>query len=88
MIEMAQMLHKHLSEKGVKLALSERVERFDEDDERISVVTNKRTLPVDMVIMAAGVRPNTQLAAGCGLKIGASGEIGRASCRERVSNDG
>jgi len=73
--EMAQMLHKHLSEKGVKLALSERVERFDEDDERISVVTNKRTLPVDMVIMAAGVRPNTQLASGCGLKIGASGGI-------------
>ena len=73
--EMAQMLHKHMTEKGVRLALSERVERFDAGEDGISVVTDKRTVATDMVILAAGVRPNSQLAAQCGLELGVGGGI-------------
>jgi len=73
--EMAQILHSHMAEKGVKLALSECVERIDETGTDVSVTTDRRTVHADFVICAAGVRPNTQLASGCGLKIGESGGI-------------
>lgn len=73
--DMAQMLHKHLAEKGVKLALSERVLQFAQDGGDLRVVTTRRALPADIVILAAGVQPLSQLAAQCGLKLGASGGI-------------
>jgi NADPH-dependent 2,4-dienoyl-CoA reductase/sulfur reductase-like enzyme/peroxiredoxin family protein/rhodanese-related sulfurtransferase/TusA-related sulfurtransferase len=73
--EMAQMLHKHLADNGVKLALGERVERFEEKDGGVSVVTDKRAVPADIVILAIGVKPNSALAKDCGLDVGARGGI-------------
>jgi NADPH-dependent 2,4-dienoyl-CoA reductase/sulfur reductase-like enzyme/peroxiredoxin family protein/rhodanese-related sulfurtransferase/TusA-related sulfurtransferase len=73
--EMAQILHKHLVDNGVKLALGERVERFEERDGGVAVVTDKRTVPADIVILAIGVRPNSGLAKDSGLKINARGGI-------------
>ncbi len=73
--EMAQILHKHISESGVKLALGERVERFDEADSGVTVVTDKRAVTADMVILAIGVRPNSELAKSSGLALNARGGI-------------
>lgn len=73
--EMAQILHKHLSENGVKLALSERVVKFEESEGSLKVVTDKRAVDTDVVVLAVGVKPNTKLAADCGLDIGLHGGI-------------
>lgn len=73
--EIAQFLHKHLADNGVSLALSERVERFEETGNGVNVVTDKHTIPADIVILAIGVRPNSALAVGCGLETNARGGI-------------
>jgi len=73
--EMAQILHKHLTDNGVKLALGERVERFEETEGGVKVVTDKRTVPADIVILSIGVRPNSKLAKDCGLELNARGGI-------------
>ncbi len=73
--EMAQMLHKHLADNGVTLALGERVERFEESASGVTVVTDKHSIPADIVILAIGVKPNASLAVESGLKIGTRGGI-------------
>ncbi len=73
--EMAQIVHKHLTENGVKLALSERVMRFDETENGVNVVTDKRRVEADIVILAIGVKPNSGLAVACGLETNERGGI-------------
>ncbi len=73
--EMAQILHKHLADNGVTLALGERVERFDETATGVMVVTDKHSIPADIVILAIGVRPNSSLAIDSGLKTNERGGI-------------
>lgn len=73
--EMAQILHKHLVDNGVSLALSERVERFEETSNGVNVVTDKHSIPADIVILAIGVRPNSALAVESGLDTNARGGI-------------
>ncbi len=73
--EMAQILHKHLADNGVNLALGERVERFEETTNGVNVVTDKHSIPADIVILAIGVRPNSSLAAKCGIKTNERGGI-------------
>jgi peroxiredoxin family protein/rhodanese-related sulfurtransferase/TusA-related sulfurtransferase len=73
--EMAQILHKHLVDNGVQLALSERVERFEETANGVNVVTDKHSIPADIVILAIGVRPNSALAVECGLETNTRGGI-------------
>ncbi len=73
--EMAQILHKHLVDNGVSLALGERVERFEESASGVTVITDKRSISADIVILAIGVKPNSLLAAESGLKMGARGGI-------------
>ena len=44
-------------------------------DELQAVKTDKRTIPAQLVIVAVGVRPNTELASAAGLELGTSGAI-------------
>ncbi len=65
---LATMGRKHMEENGVKFYFDERVERFEGEDGHVTrVVTNKRTLDADAVIIATGVVPNSQLAEEAGL---------------------
>lgn len=73
--DMAQILHKHITDSGVNLALGESAQRFEEDGEKINVVTTNHTLPADIVILAIGVRPNSELARECGLEFNERGGI-------------
>lgn len=61
---------------GITLRLGEKVARFDGENGAVkAVVTDKRVIPADIVILAIGVRPNTELAKAAGLAIGPSGAI-------------
>ncbi len=73
--EMAQMLHKHMADNGVGLALGEGVEKFEDTGKGLRVVTSKRSIDTDLVILAIGVRPNSQLAKDAGLTLNARGGI-------------
>lgn len=68
---MAQIVHAHLLEKGVRLYLETAVESFAKAGEAIEIkFSDGRTLVADMVILSIGVRPNTALASSAGIDLG------------------
>ncbi len=75
--EMAAFLHQHLVEAGVEVELGCRVTGFaPAPGSHLNVsLADGRILETDMVILAAGVRPRTRLAAEAGLTIGERGGI-------------
>jgi len=74
--EMAEVVHHHLQQKNVDLYLSEKVTSIEDREGRGWVLTGGgRELPADLVILSAGIKPNTELAEDAGLRIGVSGGI-------------
>ncbi|QJB58088.1 FAD-dependent oxidoreductase [Pseudodesulfovibrio sp. zrk46] len=65
---LATMGQKHMEENGVTFHFGEVVEGFEGEDGKVTkVITNKRTLDADAVIIAAGVVPNSKIAEEAGL---------------------
>ena len=75
--DIATIAVEHLRQKGVTVRLSERVQAIEKeaDSDTHWVVTSNERIDCDLVILAAGVRPNSMLAAQAGLAVGASGGI-------------
>lgn len=73
--EIAASVTKFTTENGINVLLGEKVERFTGDDRVKEVVTDKRVIPADIVILSIGVRPNVELAKAAGLAIGKTGAI-------------
>ena len=73
--DMAQILHKHLTDNGVNLVLGDGVQRFEDSDDGVTVVTEKKQIKADIVILAIGVVPNSELAKECGLECNKRGGI-------------
>ncbi|MCM1066114.1 MAG: FAD-dependent oxidoreductase [Muribaculaceae bacterium] len=68
---MAQIVHQHLAEKGVKLYLETAVAAFERRDGEIVInFADGRSISADMVILSIGVRPNTSLATEAGIELG------------------
>jgi NADPH-dependent 2,4-dienoyl-CoA reductase/sulfur reductase-like enzyme/rhodanese-related sulfurtransferase len=65
--EMSMLVAKHLQKKGVKLLLGQKVLALEGKDSVQSVKIEQQTLTADLVIVAAGVRPNDELARETGL---------------------
>jgi NADPH-dependent 2,4-dienoyl-CoA reductase/sulfur reductase-like enzyme/rhodanese-related sulfurtransferase len=73
---LARMATKDLSDNGITVHTSESVQRFEGVDGHVTrVVTDKRVLDADLVVMAAGIRPNTALAVAAGLNVTPKGLI-------------
>jgi NADPH-dependent 2,4-dienoyl-CoA reductase/sulfur reductase-like enzyme/rhodanese-related sulfurtransferase len=72
---MARMCQHHMEENNVSFCLGQKVERFEGEIHIQRVTTDKRTLDADLVIIAAGVTPNTDLAREAGLEISSRGAI-------------
>ena len=74
--EMAEMLQAHSAKEGLTYHLSDPVAAIYEDGKRGLVETKSgKTLEADLVIIAAGIRPNIELAKNAGLAIGEAGGI-------------
>ncbi len=74
--EMAELVAEALRAEKVELFLGERVERLEGSDGRVCrVITDKREIDTDAVILAIGAEPNVELAASCGLELGETGAI-------------
>lgn len=73
--DMAQILHKHITDNGVRLALGQGAKEFIEEDGGITVVTKDHRVKADIVILAIGVRPNSEIARDAGLELNRRGGI-------------
>jgi NADPH-dependent 2,4-dienoyl-CoA reductase/sulfur reductase-like enzyme/rhodanese-related sulfurtransferase len=73
--EMAMLVEKHVRQNIDELRTSCRVTGFGGSGRVEKVFTDQGELPADLVVLAAGVKPNVKLAADAGLEIGATGAI-------------
>jgi len=67
---MAIEVQKRLEEKGVKILLGKPAEAIVGDERAKGVMVGGEEIPADIVLNAAGVRPNTELAKNAGIEIG------------------
>ena len=73
---MAAMLANHLRQNNIDVYTGEgAAELVGKDGKVVAVRTDKRTIETDLVIMAAGVRPRSQLAKDAGLQVSPMGAI-------------
>jgi NADPH-dependent 2,4-dienoyl-CoA reductase/sulfur reductase-like enzyme/rhodanese-related sulfurtransferase len=73
--EMAMLVEKHVRQNIDDLRISCRVTGFGGSDRVEKVFTDQGELPADLVVLAAGVKPNIKLAVDAGLDIGSAGAI-------------
>jgi len=73
--EMAMLAGKHLRQKGVELALGEKVLAVAGNGRVSSVQTDQRTIAADLVLVGVGVRPNDELARDAELSCAPGGGI-------------
>lgn len=74
--EMAAIAQNHMRDKGINLQLEDGVSAFEDKDDIVEVVLESgKRLEADMIILAIGVQPNTELAKKAGLEIGETGAI-------------
>ena len=85
--EFAQVMGQFLKRHGVALALGDSVAKFSQSsDGSLEVQTQSgKTYPADLVVLALGVRPQTELARSAGLDIGDLGGI-RVDAQMRTSD--
>lgn len=70
--DMVQILHKEMMDHGVMLILKDGVKRIGESEIELA---SRRTVKAGAVVLAIGVRPETELAKAAGLEIGETGGI-------------
>ena len=75
--DMAELILEYMTEQKVKVFLKEKLVNFKKnaDGSLKSVITDKQTLPADIVILGMGIKPNAELAARAGIKLGADDAI-------------
>jgi NADH oxidase (H2O2-forming) len=74
--DMAHIVDEWLSEKGIEIITGTAVEKvLGKDSVEFVKLNNNEELKADIVLLSAGVKPNSTLAAQCGLDIGDLGGI-------------
>lgn len=74
--EMAGYVHQELRNKGVKLFLNTGISSIEKDEEGLVALTDTGDkLKTQLVVMAAGVRANSEIAKDCGLEVDERGFI-------------
>ena len=71
--EIAASVERKLLEKGVRLMLSTGVLAFERTGTAIRVIAENEDVEADLVLLAAGIRPNTALAEKAGVGLGTTG---------------
>ena len=73
--DMACDVHNYLRNNGVALYLSNALESISEQDDKLLLTLRSGNITADMVIMAVGVRPESELAKDAGLLVNERGAI-------------
>jgi|Deesub1362A_J573_1020465.scaffolds.fasta_scaffold01394_17 NADPH-dependent 2,4-dienoyl-CoA reductase/sulfur reductase-like enzyme/rhodanese-related sulfurtransferase len=72
--EMAYLVRRYLEEKGIEIYTSEKVFALEGKERVEKVITDKREIPSDLVLLATGVKPNVELVSPF-VKLGVTGAI-------------
>jgi rhodanese-related sulfurtransferase len=73
--EMARIVETYMKGEGVEIHTDCPLQGIVESSEGVTLVTPKGDFEVDHAVIAIGVKPDSTLAAGCGLRIGETGGI-------------
>jgi NADPH-dependent 2,4-dienoyl-CoA reductase/sulfur reductase-like enzyme/rhodanese-related sulfurtransferase len=73
--EIALYAQNHMSDKGINILTKEKAVAIKGKNKVQRVVTDKRELDADIVVMSVGVRANVELAKNMGIEIGETGAI-------------
>ncbi|QSG06225.1 FAD-dependent oxidoreductase [Halapricum desulfuricans] len=73
--EMAAQINNHLRDQGVDLYLNARAESIDGGDSTTVELADGTAIPADVIVLATGVTPRTELAEAAGLAVGDAGGI-------------
>lgn len=69
--EISAMIQEHFFENRVEYEFNAEILSFEEKDGKINkVITQKNEYPADLVIVATGLKPNTDIAGAAGLELG------------------
>jgi NADPH-dependent 2,4-dienoyl-CoA reductase/sulfur reductase-like enzyme/rhodanese-related sulfurtransferase len=87
--DMSRIIETHMRENGVDVRLNEGVTKiFGNVEQGVQgVETNLSSIPCDLVIMAVGVRPNTNIAKSAGLPVGRFGGLIVDNCLRTIDPD-
>jgi len=86
--DMGALVSQALRDAGVELWLGEQLQAFETQRGRVcGVVTDRRTLEADMVVLGMGVRPRSELAREAGLELGPRDAVA-VDRRQRTSAPG
>jgi len=73
--ELGTVVSKHLESHEVKVVTGCPVERFEPDDEGVTIHAGGREIRADVAVVAVGVRPRVDLAEAAGISLGPTGAI-------------
>jgi CoA-dependent NAD(P)H sulfur oxidoreductase len=73
--ELAEVIRKELEIHQVKLHLGHTIEKIDVKNKRLKVKCSDLVLEADLVLVAIGIKPNSELAAQAGLDLGVKNAI-------------
>lgn len=73
--DMAAKIQEHLEQHGVRVLVDTEIVGFEGQETVQRAFTPSSSFPVDFVLVSIGVRPNTQLAADAGIKLGVANAI-------------
>ena len=75
--DMAALLHRHLRDKGVRLALGDGLQRIEQTGGGglRAMLASGKSAYADLIVLAIGVRPESDLAKEAGLELGPRGHI-------------
>jgi len=73
--ELAEVVRKELEAHQIQLFPGHIVEKIDADHGRLNIVCSNLVLEADMVLVAVGIKPNSEIAADAGIKLGAGNAI-------------
>ncbi len=73
--DMASEVHQEMNIHGVELKLETALKALKDNGNTMTVETDKEVFETDMVVMAIGVKPESDIAKNAGLEIGARGHI-------------
>jgi NADPH-dependent 2,4-dienoyl-CoA reductase/sulfur reductase-like enzyme len=84
--ELADIVKNEVETHEIKLYLGHAIEKIDVENKRLKVVCSDLLLEADMVLVAIGIKPNSELAAQAGLDLGVKNAIA-VNKKLRTSNE-
>lgn len=73
--DMAAQVHGHMRQKGLHLMLGSALQKIEDTDTGVSLTVNGETIDADLLVMAIGVRPASEIAVKAGLPANAKGAL-------------